>query len=612
MAEEPRCSSCGAQLAPEDRFCGSCGTEVPSRGLGGGRRFWGWWPALLGVAAAGVVAGVMMFSGGQESAAGVSVIGPDGSEGLAELAQDPASYPLSEIAGVQSVGPVVRIEVPGVGPAVVELPYDPSVVEVSEEAVTVYSFDAETGLWLPEPDAVVDTDADLVRVELSDPGPTPAASAGEGVIAAGLAGGGGWSRLVRWVEDTATPWTGRLMGIRADPPNCADDRPVPGWVDLINTNTSANAPLLVCGEGDGDELVLKVVNNRTYPMRLDGPVPLQLKYSGLPGSVTELMSFGLHYDAGPLVYLPPLSETQLRFADPGPSTIIEFEGRVDQWAVFLEVAFQTVRLVPGLEDITVMFEYFDCALGFVQGGLDTEASTEKSLSAAVRTSVSCLRALADRIKDEAAQEAAQVPLNKIATVIEGSRLAVTITEALADTSVEEQLTLFQVFTVLRSITTQPGSADGASVPVPSTTTTPANAKSVKLDDGVTIELKRVIDCRRSPESSDCESGSGLFPQNPPDFFLEVVVRNTSDAIASVYERSFALRDVRGAWIDRAGSWYIPAQSFTLANPIQDIFPGETKTLYLAFRDVEAGDEPATLIVFNDAHVIAAEIDLPDG
>ena len=114
----------------------------------------------------------------------------------------------------------------------------------------------------------------------------------------------------------------RLLGVRAEPPTCDPSTKVPSWVEGSNTdNTAASQQVYTCLSGDGDDLVVHVVNNRGYAVSLGLSTSAEASYvdSGWPSGVDQLVAILAKLIPGAgkhEVLLPPTGSVTVRFARP--------------------------------------------------------------------------------------------------------------------------------------------------------------------------------------------------------------------------------------------------------------------------------------------------------
>jgi hypothetical protein len=114
---------------------------------------------------------------------------------------------------------------------------------------------------------------------------------------------------------------GQVLNTRAGPPKCDGSRnpngkrtdDPPSWVsDSVVTNFS-NAIVRACVEGEGDDAVIEMVNNRKYPQILRSSVPLRWTWHDNPsdfgdGVITAVLEQNKPSD---VLLLPPLSRAAI-------------------------------------------------------------------------------------------------------------------------------------------------------------------------------------------------------------------------------------------------------------------------------------------------------------
>lgn len=143
--------------------------------------------------------------------------------------------------------------------------------------------------------------------------------------------------LSRWQPWTWCWWcigdkiwqaAGQLLNFRADPPNCAGE--APDWVLRTIAVEMASAPLLYCIESEGERAVVRIVNNRGYPIVLKSSVPFSS--SGLAWSLFPVndwaheMAFERFSNSQPdFVFIPPLAEAFVVLDQPS-TTFVELSG----------------------------------------------------------------------------------------------------------------------------------------------------------------------------------------------------------------------------------------------------------------------------------------------
>ncbi|MFG3037461.1 NPCBM/NEW2 domain-containing protein [Streptomyces sp. NPDC048330] len=183
---------------------------------------------------------------------GVRVEGGALPVGMRVAVSEEQGAPVEQLGTLARSAPVwdVHADVPPSGEVTLTMPYDPAAVPEGARA-RIVTYDPETKRWYP-----VATEADAETRVLT------------GTIE-------GFS-LKTWIVDRAddvagaASWAeyqaGRLLGTRAARPDCAGRPKVPEWVKDVTTVADDNAQIFACGHGEGDRLVLEIVNNRGYPV----------------------------------------------------------------------------------------------------------------------------------------------------------------------------------------------------------------------------------------------------------------------------------------------------------------------------------------------------------
>ena len=112
----------------------------------------------------------------------------------------------------------------------------------------------------------------------------------------------------------------RFFGLLASEPECRGD--LPAWVDSLSDSedslSGGRARLFSCGESAGDDLVVKVVNNRNYGIEFDaasGRTPVELAGGSLPWSGLDLLIKQTAEEVIGGSYLWPLSSSEFRLSE---------------------------------------------------------------------------------------------------------------------------------------------------------------------------------------------------------------------------------------------------------------------------------------------------------
>ena len=111
-----------------------------------------------------------------------------------------------------------------------------------------------------------------------------------------------------------------VFGLFADEPEC-HGRGVPSWVDTVSDSdedlSKARARLHTCGESKGDDVRVKVVNNRNYGIQFNanrGHTPVALTDAGIPGDPLKATVKELAEAVIGDSYLWPLSQSEFVLA----------------------------------------------------------------------------------------------------------------------------------------------------------------------------------------------------------------------------------------------------------------------------------------------------------
>ena len=79
---------------------------------------------------------------------------------------------------------------------------------------------------------------------------------------------------------------GELRGGRTGPAHCTSGVPVPSWA-LISVSNAADLPFRMCTEGQGDKLVVQIVNNRPYSVILKYGAPVSWGWHEQPAEADK-------------------------------------------------------------------------------------------------------------------------------------------------------------------------------------------------------------------------------------------------------------------------------------------------------------------------------------
>lgn len=135
-------------------------------------------------------------------------------------------------------------------------------------------------------------------------------------------------------------WGGRLLGNRGAPPTCSGA--MPSWVAApLVVNEDPNAELMACGDADGDQLELRLVNNRGFPVTVEFSKPYASASTELPTSLSDLVLRLSNPGTATRVFLTPKGEATVRFKQPsGFGGVVEAHARRDAGTLLTNVAFQ--------------------------------------------------------------------------------------------------------------------------------------------------------------------------------------------------------------------------------------------------------------------------------
>ncbi len=393
------CASCGAAVPVGARFCGACGVRValvdhPGERSASDVRRRARWPMVVGIAVTALIAVI----------AGLAVLGdrsgttPSDRAKTMDTAQQvevtaltgspvDASVSVASVDGlrgdrsVEVVGAIYDVSVSdGVsGPFRLTLP----AVTDDPSSELISTWDTQLGMWLPV-ETIVDGDDLVAEVEHLSL----------------------WGSVASWVQYRV----GLLTGNRAREPECG--RP-PEWASEIVTVEDLNAELLACIEADNQgRLVVKVVNNRDYPVFVD----FNTRWVGTPSTTvpTEIWTAFLQYTESQFgntsLYLTGGTEAQVTFEQPTQAgTILTGYARRDIGSVLAYSVFELIGIVGadvpvgggktlGIEAIQCYVDVVDSSAGLVQGAV---AGSSDELVEAIGGLVSCIDGAVEQGLDQA-------------------------------------------------------------------------------------------------------------------------------------------------------------------------------------------------------------------
>lgn len=126
-----------------------------------------------------------------------------------------------------------------------------------------------------------------------------------------------WWNPLSWDWDSivlrADQRLGELRGARTGPAPCDPrSRPVPKWAETI-TNNGADLQLRTCAEGEGDRVVVQIVNNRPFGMMLRYGAPVAWGWHETSGDAIDVAFNGAAdaLAAPDELYLPPLKRASV-------------------------------------------------------------------------------------------------------------------------------------------------------------------------------------------------------------------------------------------------------------------------------------------------------------
>ena len=108
----------------------------------------------------------------------------------------------------------------------------------------------------------------------------------KGARAAAAGGGSSWWNPLSWdwasLAARLDQRVGEVRGARTGPAHCTTGTRVPAWAVVTVSNTTDN-PLRTCAEGQGDNVVVQIVNNRPYGVILKYGAPVAWGWHEQPG-----------------------------------------------------------------------------------------------------------------------------------------------------------------------------------------------------------------------------------------------------------------------------------------------------------------------------------------
>lgn len=293
-------------------------------------RRWGMTAIMVGVAAVAAIPWVataqvearqrvVHLPGGGRLVVPKSSLSP-GAHVVARRAKQPRARKRSAL---RSLGKPISLRALGgevVGPIRLTLPYRKRVKPLGMPlrlTVEIAYFSAATRQWLTLPARVnprrrrvsavispaVWNEANLVVV-------------GKGAHAA-ADGGSSWWNPFSWdwanVAARLSQRIGELRGGRTGPAPCTSGVGVPSWAAQVITNNGAELQLRTCAEGEDDNVVVQIVNNRPYGVILKYGASVAWGWHEVPGTVSGDVAAML---ADQLVspnelYIPPLKRASV-------------------------------------------------------------------------------------------------------------------------------------------------------------------------------------------------------------------------------------------------------------------------------------------------------------
>lgn len=321
------CPSCRAPVAVGAAFCDGCGTAVtPAAGSEKSNR-----PALVAVLAGAVLVAVIAISlvsartgreGGDQSTGARVIVGPGQGAVAVEMVETPTEVkdflasPVYRLSADQDVlaSPVeVRLDAP-------------------QSRWIVYQDDS-LGLWIP--------------VETTRDG---------GELVARVDHLSLWSTVTENADWLSTGLF-KLIGNRADPPQCSGESP--SWVTQFDAVPGNHPRLLACSGGSGDQATIGLKNNRGYPLWVtfnNGDLPVEVAKADydFPTSFDGLVRLGFGSVIGEgRIYLDSLKQLTASFNQPesvSRTGVIETHGTIDAGLVAFHVVMEVLGH-QGLVDI---------------------------------------------------------------------------------------------------------------------------------------------------------------------------------------------------------------------------------------------------------------------
>lgn len=275
-------------------------------------------------------------SGSDQKSAGVSVEVPEGAFDDAIKVEVKARTAPKD-SGDFLVGPVVEISARGgaqpLKPVTIRFPPAPK-----DERLTIAYLDPDSGWWFP-----VDTRTDpatgeqLATVDHLSLWGRFRNKAIDPISRAA----GGLQGTASWVEYQGF----RLFGNRATRPRC--EGKLPPWVagDLI-VNPDDNAELFACAQSQGDDVLLKLVNNRGYPVTVEFSRPFASSSLSLPGTLGDLVQQISNPGTSTRLFLIGTGSGTVRFSRPTrpANGVVEGHARRDGGTMLANVAFDLLSL----------------------------------------------------------------------------------------------------------------------------------------------------------------------------------------------------------------------------------------------------------------------------
>jgi len=138
--------------------------------------------------------------------------------------------------------------------------------------------------------------------------------------------------------------TFRILGNRGDQPAC--DGSQPAWVADVVTNPDANSELFACVEAAGDDLLLKVVNNRGYPVTVEFNESFKSADLSLPSNLADLVQRASNLGgASNRLFLTGKASATVIFAQPnGNGGVIEGYAQRDGGTFLTNMVFDLASI----------------------------------------------------------------------------------------------------------------------------------------------------------------------------------------------------------------------------------------------------------------------------